>query len=67
MKVLVLGANGAVGQLAISELLQANHEVTALVRNVSTMPRRHPRLTIHQGDPTHAADLEPPSLTTTRC
>ena len=58
MKILVLGANGAVGQLAIAELLQANHEVKALVRNASTMPSRHPRLTVEQGDPTNAADLE---------
>ena len=31
MKIVVLGANGAVGQLALAELLLANHEVTALV------------------------------------
>jgi putative NADH-flavin reductase len=59
MKVLVLGGNGAVGQLAIAELLQANHQVTALVRNASTMPRKHPRLTIEQGDPTNPDALEP--------
>ena len=59
MKVLVLGANGAVGQLALSELLNANHAVTAFVRDASTMGRTDPRLTIKQGDPTNAADLEP--------
>jgi putative NADH-flavin reductase len=58
MKILFLGANGAVGQLALDDLLKANHEVTALVRNASTMPGRDPRLTVVEGEPTNAADLE---------
>jgi putative NADH-flavin reductase len=58
MKILSLGANGAVGQLALDDLLKANHEVTALVRNPTTMQRKHPRLTILQGEPTIEADLE---------
>ena len=58
MKILSLGANGAVGQLAIDDLLNANHEVTALVRNGSSMNRKHPQLTVVQGEPTNAADLE---------
>jgi len=58
MKILVLGANGAVGQLAIDELLKANHEVKALVRNASTLSKKHPRLRVEQGDPTNAANLE---------
>ncbi len=57
MKILVLGANGAVGQLAIDQLLSASHEVKALVRNASTLPKKHPLLTVVQGDPTNAADL----------
>ena len=56
MKILVLGANGAVGQLAIDQLLSASHEVKALVRNASTLPKKHPLLTVVQGDPTNAAD-----------
>jgi putative NADH-flavin reductase len=58
MKILLLGANGAVGQLALDDLLKANHEVKALVRNASTMPTKHPRLTVVQGEPANAADLE---------
>jgi putative NADH-flavin reductase len=58
MKILSLGANGAVGQLALDDLLNANHEVTALVRNASSMPRTHQRLTVVQGNPTNAADVE---------
>ncbi|HET7438465.1 MAG TPA: NAD(P)H-binding protein [Nitrospira sp.] len=58
MKILLLGANGAVGQLALDELLRANHEIRALVRNVSTMQKQHPLLTVEQGDPTNAAHLQ---------
>jgi putative NADH-flavin reductase len=58
MKIVVLGANGAVGQLAIADLLKANHEVKALVRNASTMPTKHSRLTVEQGDPTNASNVE---------
>jgi putative NADH-flavin reductase len=57
MKILVLGANGAVGQLAIDQLLSASHEVKALVRNASTLPKKHPLLTVLQGNPTNAVDL----------
>ena len=56
MRILSLGANGAVGKLAIDDLLNANHEVTALVRNASSMNKRHPQLTVVQGEPTNAAD-----------
>jgi putative NADH-flavin reductase len=58
MKILSLGANGAVGQLTLDDLLKANHEITTLVRNASAMQRKHPRLTVVQGEPTNAADLE---------
>jgi putative NADH-flavin reductase len=58
MKILSLGANGAVGQLALDDLLNATHEVTALVRNASSINRKHPQLTVVQGEPTNAADLE---------
>jgi len=58
MKILSLGGNGAVGQLALNDLLNANHKVTALVRNISSMPRTHERLTVVPGDPTNAADVE---------
>jgi putative NADH-flavin reductase len=58
MKILILGANGAVGKLVLDELLQANHDVKALVRNASAMQRKHRRLTVVQGNPTNVADLE---------
>ena len=58
MKILSLGANGAVGQLALDDLLNTNHEVTALVRDTSSMKRKHPQLTVVQGEPTKTADLD---------
>ena len=58
MKILILGANGAVGQLALDEFLNANHDVKAMVRNASTLNRKHARLSVVQGDPSSAADLE---------
>jgi putative NADH-flavin reductase len=58
MNILLLGGNGAVGQLALDEFLNANHDVKALVRSGSTLTRKHARLTVVQGDPTDAADLE---------
>jgi putative NADH-flavin reductase len=58
MRILVLGPNGAVGQIVINDLLQSNHEVTALVRNAATMHQRHHGLTLVEGTPTNAADLE---------
>jgi putative NADH-flavin reductase len=58
MKILLLGPNGAVGQIVLNDLLQSNHEVTALVRNVATLQRTHPKLTVLQGTPTDADDLE---------
>ena len=58
MKVLVLGANGAVGQLVVDELLKLNHKVTAFVRNAAAMKMKHPRLTVEQGTPTNPEEIE---------
>jgi putative NADH-flavin reductase len=58
MKILLLGPNGAVGQIVLDDLLKSNHEVTALVRNAATIQTMHPRLTVMQGTPTYAKDLE---------
>lgn len=58
MNVLVVGANGAVGQIVIVELLNSNHEVTALTRNAAAIQLKHPQLTVLQGTPTNSADLE---------
>ena len=44
MKVLLLGPNGAVGRIVLDDLLKSDHDTKALVRNVGTMPLKHPRL-----------------------
>lgn len=38
MKITVFGATGAIGQLTVSELLDAGHDVTVYVRNPAKMP-----------------------------
>ena len=58
MKILLLGPNGAVGQIVLNDLLRSNHEVTALVRNLATLQTTHPNLTVLKGTPTDAGDLE---------
>ena len=58
MKILLLGPNGAVGQIVLDDLLRSNHQVTALVRNVATLQTTHPNLTVLKGTPTDAGDLE---------
>jgi putative NADH-flavin reductase len=58
MKILLLGPNGAVGQIVLNDLLRSNHEVTALVRNSATLQMTHPKLTVLEGTPTDAGDLE---------
>jgi putative NADH-flavin reductase len=58
MKILLLGPNGAVGQIVLDHLLKSNHEVTALVRNTATLQMKHPRLTVNLGTPTNPIDLE---------
>jgi len=60
MNVLVLGANGAVGQIVMVELLKSNHEVTALARSAGAIQLKHPQLIVVQGIPPfpcHASDL----------
>ena len=58
MKILLLGPNGAVGQIVLEELLKSNHEVTALVRNATAIQTKHPQLSVMQGTPTYAVDLD---------
>ncbi|KLN66845.1 NAD(P)-dependent oxidoreductase [Vibrio sp. VPAP30] len=47
MKILVLGATGATGELVVSQLLDANHHVVALVRNITVLAE-HSNLTQYQ-------------------
>lgn len=50
MKVIVFGATGPTGALAVDEALARGHEVTAFARRA--LERSHPRLTVRQGDAT---------------
>ncbi|TDB48588.1 NAD(P)H-binding protein [Bacillus sp. CBEL-1] len=50
MDIALLGATGRVGQQLIELLLENNHKVTALVRNVHRMPISHTNLKVIEGD-----------------
>ena len=50
MKVIVFGATGSVGRLAVERLLAEGHEVTAFARKVERLAVEHPRLTKRAGN-----------------
>jgi uncharacterized protein YbjT (DUF2867 family) len=56
MKVLVIGATGLTGSLAVQKLLDRGDEVTAFIRK--DFPLKHERLKLAQGDARDAAALE---------
>lgn len=50
MKVIVFGATGSVGQLAVERLLASGHTVTAFARQPDRLELRHARLVTRTGD-----------------
>jgi len=52
MKVIVFGATGSVGRLAVLRLLKDGHQVTAFARRAENLDLRHSALTIWSGDAT---------------
>ncbi|MDP2340239.1 MAG: SDR family oxidoreductase [Deltaproteobacteria bacterium] len=58
MKVLVIGATGATGQLAVKQLLARGDDVTALARDPAAIAEKHARLTVMKGQASDAASLE---------
>jgi len=50
LDIALLGATGRVGQQLIELLLENNHKVTALVRNVHRLPISHTNLKVIEGD-----------------
>ncbi len=57
MNVIVFGATGTVGKLAVSELLAAGHAVTAFARHPEKLGLDHPQLRCHGGDALDARDV----------
>ncbi len=58
MKVLVIGATGATGSIAVRLLLEAGHQVTAFVRDPAKFTRTHGRPARGRGDARDAASLD---------
>ncbi|KMW56685.1 Flavin reductase [Candidatus Rhodobacter oscarellae] len=50
MKVIVFGATGTVGKLAVQEMLAAGHQVTAFARSPQKLGVSHENLTLFSGD-----------------
>jgi uncharacterized protein YbjT (DUF2867 family) len=57
MKVIVFGATGTVGKLAVEQLLEAGHEVTAFARHPQKLALDHTRLRLTAGDALSANDV----------
>lgn len=57
MKLLVLGANGKVGQMVVAEALRREHSVRAFVHSHSPLPP-HPDLEIVTGDVHNETDVQ---------
>ena len=57
MKVIVFGATGSVGHLAVEELLKAGHDVTAFARKPQKLGLTDPKLTHVAGDALNADDV----------
>ncbi|MET0463144.1 MAG: NAD(P)H-binding protein, partial [Chitinophagaceae bacterium] len=57
MRILLLGATGRTGKLLLTQALQRQHEVMALVRDRSKIRITHPNLQVMQGHPADRACL----------
>ncbi|MDG4648545.1 SDR family oxidoreductase [Roseibacterium sp. SDUM158017] len=57
MNVIVFGATGTVGRLAVSELLAAGHAVTAFARRPEKPGLEHPALEFRAGDALNRGDV----------
>ena len=58
MKVLIIGATGATGQILMGEALAQGHEVTALARNPSAVAPEDHRPIVLQGNALEASSVE---------
>jgi uncharacterized protein YbjT (DUF2867 family) len=57
MNVIVFGATGTVGRLAVEQLLRAGHSVTAFARHPERLATDHPALRRVAGDALSASDV----------
>lgn len=58
MKITVFGASSASGRLLVDKALAGGHEVTAFVRNASSITQSDPRLRVVTGDALDAAAVD---------
>ncbi len=58
MKVLLLGATGRTGKLALEQLLAQGHQVHALVRDKSKVTSSSDKLELFEGNPTDKVSLQ---------
>jgi putative NADH-flavin reductase len=58
VKVLIIGATGATGQILMREALAQGHEVTALARNPSALASEDHRLRVLQGNALDVSSVE---------
>ncbi|MEM9255761.1 MAG: SDR family oxidoreductase [Pseudomonadota bacterium] len=58
MNVIVFGATGSVGRLAVERILAKGHRVTAFARHPEQLALQHRGLTLHAGDAMNAADVQ---------
>ena len=58
MKVLVIGATGLTGQLAVERLLARGDQVTALARDPAALSLKHARLRVAKGEARDRGSLE---------
>ena len=58
MKVLVIGATGLTGQIAVRRLLERGDEVTALARDPAAITAKHDRLRAAKGEARDTGSLE---------
>jgi putative NADH-flavin reductase len=57
MRLAILGANARTGRLLVQQALDADHDVTAFLRQPDTYPIRHAHLALVKGDSTDAAEV----------
>lgn len=57
-QIVVLGANGGIGNQVVVQALAAGHDVTAILRTPTNLTTQHPNLNIIQGDVMRAGSLD---------